>query len=81
MKSFKKSRSIMFVKLHGWNGALPNQDIFEVAKFASRTGRGTGSGFSVHGTHGHRYSKDDKIGEVGGTHESVDVVCEIIGGW
>mmetsp|Transcript_1096 Transcript_1096/g.3245 ORF Transcript_1096/g.3245 Transcript_1096/m.3245 type:complete len:508 (-) Transcript_1096:54-1577(-) len=51
MKSFKKSRSIMFVKLHGWNGALPNQDIFEVAKFASRTGRGTGSGFSVHGTH------------------------------
>ena len=36
MKSFKRSRSTMFAKLHGWNGALPNQDIFEVAKFASR---------------------------------------------
>ena len=30
--------------------ALPNQDIFEVAKFASRTGRGTGWIYA-HGTH------------------------------
>ncbi|CAL6276212.1 unnamed protein product [Bathycoccus prasinos] len=51
MKSFKRSRSTMFAKLHGWNGALPNQDIFEVAKFASRMGRGTSAGFSVQGTH------------------------------
>ena len=51
MKNFEKSKSAMFAKLHGWNGALPNQDIFEVAKFSSRMGRGTSSGFSVHGTH------------------------------
>ena len=41
----------MFVKLHGWSRALPNQDIFEVANLLRKQGEEQRSGFSVHGTH------------------------------
>ena len=53
LRKYSKLQSEIFVKLHGWNGALPNQDMFEVAKFSARSGSGifANEKFSVHGTH------------------------------